>query len=147
MELHTLKATEGSRFSRKRIGRGPGSGTGETAGRGENGQNSRSGGGVRLGFEGGQNPLYRRLPKRGFTNAKFKKEYTIINLDVLNKFNDGDVVTNEILIENKIVKNVKDGIKILGTGSINKKLNIVVDAFSQSAKEQIEKAGGTIEVR
>ena len=147
MELHTLKATEGSRFSRKRIGRGPGSGTGETAGRGENGQNSRSGGGVRLGFEGGQNPLYRRLPKRGFTNAKFKKEYTIINLDVLNKFNDGDVITNEVLIENKIVKNVKDGIKILGTGTLNKKLNVVVDAFSKSAKEQIEKAGGTIEVR
>ena len=147
MKLHELQTTPGSRFNRKRIGRGCGSGQGETAGRGENGQKSRSGGGVRLGFEGGQNPLYRRLPKRGFSNAPFKKAFTTINVSALNCFNDGDVITNEILIENKLVKQVKDGIKILGNGELTKKLTIKVDACSKQAQEKITQAGGSIEVK
>lgn len=147
MKLHELQATPGSRHNRKRIGRGCGSGHGETAGRGENGQKSRSGGKIRLGFEGGQNPLYRRLPKRGFSNAPFKKVYTTINVEALNRFNDGDVITNELLIENKIVKQVKDGIKILGNGELTKKLTVRVDAVSKSAQEKIVNAGGNVEVK
>lgn len=147
MKLHELQSTPGSRHTRKRIGRGSGSGQGETAGRGENGQKSRSGGKIRLGFEGGQNPLYRRLPKRGFSNAPFKKHFATINVGDLNRFNDGDMITNEVLIENKLVKQVKDGIKILGNGDLTKKLTIKVDACSQGAKEKITAAGGSIEVK
>lgn len=146
MKLHELSYTKGARHSKKRIGRGTGSGQGNTAGRGNHGQNSRSGGGVRLGFEGGQNPLYRRLPKRGFTNAPFKKEFAIINLDQLNRFNDGDVVTPELLIESKIVKNAKDGIKILGNGNLEKKLTVKAAKFSATAQKAIEEKGGSIEV-
>ena len=146
MKLHELTYTKGARQTRKRIGRGTGSGQGETAGRGENGQNSRSGGGVRLGFEGGQNPLYRRLPKRGFSNAPFKKEYAIINVEQLNKFNDGDVISNEVLIESGLVSKEKDGIKILGNGTLDKKLTVKANKFSKSAIEAIENKGGSIEV-
>jgi large subunit ribosomal protein L15 len=146
MKLHELKSTAGSRHSRKRVGRGTASGQGNTAGRGNNGQNSRSGGGVRLGFEGGQNPLYRRLPKRGFTNARFKTEYAIINLDQLNKFEDGTVVTPELLMESKIIRAQKDGIKVLANGELEKKLTVKAHKFSGSAKSKIEEKGGSIEV-
>lgn len=143
MKLHELTYTEGARHKRKRIGRGTGSGTGKTAGRGMKGQNSRSGGGVRPGFEGGQTPLFQRLPKRGFTNYT-RKEYTIINLDVLNRFDEGTKITPELLVEQKIAKQVKAGIKILGNGTLDKKLDVVAHKFSASAKEAIEKAGGSI---
>ena len=146
MKLHELTYTKGSRQTRKRIGRGTGSGQGETAGRGENGQNSRSGGGVRVGFEGGQNPLYRRLPKRGFSNAPFKKEFAIINVEQLNRFNDGDVITNELLIECGLVSKAKDGIKILGNGTLDKKLSVKANHFSKGAVVAIENKGGSIEV-
>jgi large subunit ribosomal protein L15 len=146
MKLHELTYAKGARHTRKRIGRGTGSGQGETAGRGENGQNSRSGGGVRLGFEGGQNPLYRRLPKRGFSNAPFKKEYAIINVEQLNKFNDGDVISNEVLIESGLVAKEKDGIKILGNGTLDKKLTVKANKFSKGAIEAIANKGGSIEV-
>ncbi len=146
MKLHELKYTEGSRKkNRKRLGRGTGSGQGETAGRGENGQNSRSGGGVRPGFEGGQTPIYRRLPKRGFSNADFKTTYTTINLNDLNKFEDGETVTVETLVERKIVKQVADGVKVLGTGSLEKKLEVKLSKYSKSAKEAIEAKGGSTE--
>ncbi len=146
MKLHELKYTEGSRKkSRKRLGRGTGSGQGETAGRGEHGQNSRSGGGVRPGFEGGQNPLYLRLPKRGFNNADFATTYTTINLNDLNKFEDGETVTVEALVEKKIIKQVKDGVKVLGTGSLDKKLEVKLSKYSKSAKAAIEAKGGSAE--
>ena len=146
MKLHTVKPNPYATKNRKRVGRGPGSGTGKTAGRGENGQNSRSGGGVRIGFEGGQTPLFRRLPKRGFSNARFKKEYAIINLDDLNNFKDGAEVTPEILLDMGLVNKAKDGVKVLGNGKLEKKLNIKANKFSNSAKEQIEKLGGKAEV-
>ncbi|HIQ91167.1 MAG TPA: 50S ribosomal protein L15 [Candidatus Coprosoma intestinipullorum] len=146
MKLHTLKPNEGSIKNRKRVGRGQGSGTGKTSGRGEKGQNARSGGGVRVGFEGGQTPLFRRLPKRGFSNALFKKEYAIINLDELNKFEDGAEVSLEVLREMGIVKKSKDGLKVLGNGTLEKKLTVKANKFSASAKEQIEKLGGKAEV-
>ena len=146
MKLHTLKPNEGSIKNRKRVGRGQGSGTGKTSGRGEKGQNARSGGGVRVGFEGGQTPLFRRLPKRGFSNALFKKEYAIINLDDLNKFEDGAEVSLEVLREMGIVKKSKDGLKVLGNGTLEKKLTVKANKFSASAKEQIEKLGGKAEV-
>ena len=146
MKLHTLKPNEGSIKNRKRVGRGQGSGTGKTSGRGEKGQNARSGGGVRVGFEGGQTPLFRRLPKRGFSNALFKKEYAIINLDDLNKFEDGAEVSLEVLRNMGIVKKSKDGLKVLGNGTLEKKLNVKANKFSASAKEQIEKLGGKAEV-
>lgn len=146
MKLHTLKPNEGSIKNRKRVGRGQGSGTGKTSGRGERGQNARSGGGVRVGFEGGQTPLFRRLPKRGFSNALFKKEYAIINLDELNKFEDGAEVSLEVLREMGIVKKSKDGLKVLGNGTLEKKLTVKANKFSASAKEQIEKLGGKAEV-
>ncbi len=146
MKLHTIKPAEGATKNRKRVGRGPGSGIGKTAGRGENGQNSRSGGGVRIGFEGGQTPLFRRIPKRGFTNARFKKVYAVINLDDLNKFEDGAEVTPEILKNMGLVKNSLDGIKILGNGKLEKKLTVKAHKFSQTAKEAIEKTGGKAEV-
>jgi large subunit ribosomal protein L15 len=145
MKLHQLKPAENSRKKRKRVGRGTGSGRGTTAGRGMNGQNSRSGGGVKPGFEGGQMPLQRLLPKRGFTNI-FKKEFTVINLDQLNRFEDGQVVDTEALLESGLVRKVNDGIKILGRGKLEKKLTVKVDAFSKSAAEAIEAAGGKVEV-
>ncbi len=146
MKLHELKPNEGATFSRKRVGRGPGSGLGKTSGRGQKGQNSRSGGGVRPGFEGGQLPLFRRIPKRGFSNALFKTKYTVINLSDLNKFEDGAVITPELLKEMGIVKKQLDGIKVLGNGKLDKKLTVKAHKFSSVAKEQIEKLGGKAEV-
>ncbi|AWE09066.1 50S ribosomal protein L15 [Lysinibacillus sp. 2017] len=145
MKLHELKPAEGSRKVRNRVGRGIGSGNGKTAGRGTKGQNSRSGGGVRPGFEGGQNPLFRRLPKRGFTNIN-RKEYAILNIDALNRFEEGAEVTPALLLETGIVSNEKAGIKILGHGTVNVKLTVKAHKFSASAKEAIENAGGTTEV-
>ena len=145
MKLHEMKPADGSRKARKRIGRGIGSGSGKTSGRGHDGQNARSGGGVRLGFEGGQIPLFQRLPKRGFTNIN-RKEYAIVNLDVLNRFDEGTEVTPELLIETGIVSNEKSGIKILGNGILEKKITVKAHKFSASAKEAIEKAGGQAEV-
>ncbi|MDV2686675.1 50S ribosomal protein L15 [Alkalihalophilus lindianensis] len=145
MKLHELKPAEGSRKVRNRVGRGIGSGNGKTSGRGHKGQNARSGGGVRPGFEGGQNPLYRRLPKRGFTNPT-RKEFTVINLETLNRFDAGTEVTPELLIESGTVKNVKIGIKILGNGKLEKNLTVKAHKFSASAVEAIEAAGGKTEV-
>ncbi|KGM45196.1 large subunit ribosomal protein L15 [Bacillus niacini] len=145
MKLHELKPAEGSRKERKRLGRGIGSGQGKTAGKGHKGQNARSGGGVRLGFEGGQTPLFRRLPKRGFTNIS-RKEFAIVNLDVLNQFEEGTEVTPELLIETGLVKNEKAGIKILAKGNVEKKLTVKAHKFSSTAKEAIEAVGGTTEV-
>jgi large subunit ribosomal protein L15 len=145
MKLHEMKPAEGARKARKRVGRGIGSGTGKTSGRGHGGQNSRSGGGVRLGFEGGQIPLFQRLPKRGFTNIN-RKEYAIVNVEKLNLFEEGTEVTPELLIETGVVSNAKSGIKILGNGTLEKKLTVKAHKFSATAKEAIEKAGGQIEV-
>ncbi|AMA74408.1 MULTISPECIES: 50S ribosomal protein L15 [Aneurinibacillus] len=145
MKLHEIKPAEGSRHTRKRVGRGIGSGNGKTAGRGHKGQNARSGGGVRPGFEGGQNPLYRRLPKRGFTNPN-RKVYAVINLEKLNKFEEGTVVTPELLLETGIIKHTRDGVKILGDGELNVKLTVQAQKFSQSAVEKIEALGGKAEV-
>ena len=145
MKLHELKAAEGSRKERKRKGRGIGSGNGKTAGKGHKGQNARSGGGVRLGFEGGQTPLFRRLPKRGFTNVN-RKDYAIVNLDTLNLFEDGTEVTPALLLETGIVSKEKAGIKILAKGSIEKKLTVKAHKFSSTAIEAIEAAGGKTEV-
>lgn len=146
MKLHNLRPNEGGGSKEtKRLGRGTGSGQGKTAGRGQKGQNSRSGGGTRPGFEGGQMPLYRRLPKRGFTNI-FAKEIAIVNVDVLNRFDDNTVVTPELLLSEGVIKNVYDGVKILGDGEINKKLTVKAHKFSKSAAEKIEAAGGKVEV-
>lgn len=145
MKLHELKPAQGARKARNRVGRGIGSGNGKTAGRGHKGQNARSGGGVRPGFEGGQMPLFQRLPKRGFTNIN-RKEYAIVNLDALNRFEDGTEVTPELLIETGVVSNEKSGIKILAKGNIEKKLTVKANKFSSAAKEAIEAAGGTAEV-
>ena len=145
MKLHELQPAEGSRKVRNRVGRGTSSGNGKTSGRGQKGQNSRSGGGVRLGFEGGQTPLFRRVPKRGFTNIN-RKEFAIVNLDTLNRFEDGTVVTPALLIETKVIKSEKSGIKVLGNGQVERKLTVKASKFSQAAKEAIEAAGGSIEV-
>ena len=145
MKLHDLRSAEGSTKAPKRQGRGTATGQGKTAGRGMNGQNSRSGGGVRLGFEGGQMPLYRRLPKRGFTNI-WGTEYTVINVDDLNRFEAGTVVTPELLKEAGIVKKAKDGIKILGNGKLEKSVEVKAHKFSKTAIEKIEAAGGKAEV-
>ena len=145
MKLHELRAAEGSTKNRKRRGRGTATGQGKTGGRGMNGQKSRSGGGVRLGFEGGQMPLYRRLPKRGFTNI-WGTEYTGLNVDALNKFEAGTVVTPEMLKEAGLVKQVKDGIKILGDGKLEKNLTVQAHKFTKTAVEKIESAGGKVEV-
>ncbi|MGO0058765.1 50S ribosomal protein L15 [Brevibacillus fluminis] len=145
MKLHELKPAEGSRKERKRIGRGIASGTGKTAGKGHKGQNARSGGGVRLGFEGGQNPLYRRLPKRGFTNIS-RKEYAIVSLDALNRFEDGTVVTPELLKETGVISALRDGVKVLATGELTAKLTVKAHKFSASAAEKIAQVGGTTEV-
>lgn len=145
MKLHELSPAPGSRKERKRVGRGTGSGTGKTSGRGHKGQNSRSGGGVRPGFEGGQNPLYRRLPKRGFTNPT-RKEYAIVNIEELNSFAADTEVTPELLSAQGIIKNAKSGIKILGNGDVTVKLTVKANKFSQSAVDKIEAAGGKTEV-
>src|SRR3954468_16437496 len=145
MKLHELKPAEGSRQERKRKGRSIGSGNGKTSGKGHKGQNARSGGGVRLGFEGGQTPLFRRLPKRGFTNIN-RKEYAVVNLDALNRFEEGTEVTPELLIESGVVSNERAGIKILAKGNVEKKLTVKAHKFSSAAKEAIEAAGGNTEV-
>ena len=145
MRIHELKKPEGSTKAPKRVGRGQGTGQGTTAGRGMNGQNSRSGGGVRLGFEGGQMPLYRRLPKRGFTN-KWAKEYAEVNVKDLNKFEDGAVVDIDALLEAGLVGKKLDGVKVLGNGELEKKLTVKAEKFSKSAVEKIEMAGGKAEV-
>ncbi|MGG6432927.1 50S ribosomal protein L15 [Anoxybacillus sp. D401a] len=145
MKLHELQPAPGSRKERNRVGRGIGSGNGKTSGRGHKGQNARSGGGVRIGFEGGQTPLFRRLPKRGFTNIH-RKEYAIVNLEVLNRFEDGTEVTPQLLLETGVVSKLKAGIKVLGNGELTKKLTVKAHKFSASAKEAIEAAGGTTEV-
>ena len=145
MRLDELKPAEGSTFERKRVGRGIGSGTGKTSGKGHKGQNARSGGGVRPGFEGGQMPLYRRLPKRGFTNI-FAKEYVAVNVSELERFEDGTEVTAELLKESGVISKVNDGVKILGRGELTKKLTVKVTKFSKSAHEKIEKVGGKAEV-
>ena len=146
MKLHELSPAQGSAKAAWRKGRGPGSGNGKTAGKGHKGQNARSGGGVRPGFEGGQLPLYRKLPKRGFNNSKFAKVYAIVNVDALNVFEDGAVVDLEALMAKKIVRRANDGLKILGNGEITKKLTVKATVFSATAKEKIEAAGGKIEV-
>ena len=145
MKLHELKAPAGSSKALKRKGRGTATGQGKTAGRGMNGQNSRSGGGVRLGFEGGQMPLYRRIPKRGFTNI-WGTEYAIVNVKDLNRFEDGTEVTPELLKEAGLVKKMLDGVKILGDGAVEKKLTVKASKFTKTAQEKIEAAGGKVEV-
>lgn len=143
MKLNELKPAEGSRQVRNRVGRGTSSGNGKTAGRGQKGQKAR--GKVRLGFEGGQMPLFRRMPKRGFKNIN-RVEYAVVNIEKLNKFEDGTEVTPTLLVESGIVKNEKDGIKILGNGELKKKLTVKANKFSASAKRAIEAAGGQAEV-
>ncbi|OQQ83156.1 50S ribosomal protein L15 [Ligilactobacillus salivarius] len=143
MKLHELKPAEGSRQVRNRVGRGNSSGNGKTAGRGQKGQKAR--GKVRLGFEGGQMLLFRRMPKRGFKNIN-RKEYAIVNLETLNKFEDGAEVTPALLVESGIIKDEKDGIKVLGNGTLNKQLTVKASKFSASAKEAIESKGGKAEV-
>jgi large subunit ribosomal protein L15 len=146
MKLHTIKPNEGATFTKKRVGRGIGSGLGKTSGKGHKGQNARSGGGVRIGFEGGQMPLVRKLPRRGFNNTVFAKEYTIVNIADLNKFEDNAVVDVNSLKEKGIVNKVaKYGIKVLGNGKLEKALTVKADKFSESAKSKIEKAGGKTE--
>lgn len=145
MKLHELKPAEGSTKDRKRIGRGVGSGWGKTAGRGNKGAKARSGGGVRPGFEGGQMPLHRRLPKRGFTNI-FKKQMAVVNVSDLSRFETGSVVDETSLVRSGLVKGRRDGIKLLGQGDIGVALTVKINAISRSAKEKIEAAGGTVEV-
>ena len=140
-----MKYTEGARKNRKRVGRGNASGTGTTAGKGHKGQNARSGGGVRLGFEGGQTPIARRLPKRGFTNFT-RKEYAIVNVEALNRFENGTEVTPALLIETGLCKKELDGIKVLGQGELEVALTVKANKFSKSAVAAIEKAGGKVEV-
>jgi ribosomal protein L15, bacterial/organelle len=145
MKLHELSYTEGARHKRNRVGRGTSSGNGKTSGRGQKGAGARSGGGKRPGFEGGQTPLFMRLPKRGFTNFT-RVEYSIVNLDQLNRFEDGTEVTPELLVETGLVRKELDGIKILGNGSLEKKLTVKANKFSASAVKAIEAAGGKTEV-
>ena len=145
MKLHDLKFNEGARRDRKRIGRGHGSGHGQTAGHGHKGQLARSGGGTPLGFEGGQTPLYKRIPKRGFNNIN-RVNYAVVNLSDLNRFEEGTEVTIDVLVATKMVRNVKDGVKVLGNGTLEKKLSVQANAFSKSAVEAIEKLGGKVEV-
>ena len=145
MKLHELSPAAGSVTDVKRKGRGPGSGNGKTAGKGHKGQNARSGGGVRVGFEGGQMPITRRLPKRGFNNI-FAKTYAIVNVSALNAFDNGAVVGIEELLAKKIVRKAEDGLRVLGNGELNKKLTVKANAFSESAKAKIEAAGGKVEV-
>lgn len=146
LKLDNLKRSTPKR-KRKRVGRGPSSGWGKTSGRGHDGQKARSGGGVRIGFEGGQMPLFRRLPKRGFSNSVFEKRYTTINIERLNGFEDGSTVNAEILLNSGIISKIeKDGLKILGDGELTNKITVKANKFTKSAKEKIEKAGGKAEV-
>ncbi|MDD2469631.1 MAG: 50S ribosomal protein L15 [Bacilli bacterium] len=146
MKLHELNYSEGAVKNRKRLGRGSSSGTGKTSGKGHKGQNARSGGGVKAWFEGGQLPLFQRIPKRGFSNAKFKIRYATINVSDLNRFEDDTVVSPELLKEIGMVKNQLNGIKVLGDGTISKRLTVRAHKFSETAKKAIEAAGGTVEV-
>ncbi|MBE3597225.1 MAG: 50S ribosomal protein L15 [Hydrogenibacillus sp.] len=145
MKLHELRPVPGSVHKPKRVGRGTSSGHGKTSGRGHKGQKARSGGGVRPGFEGGQNPLIRRVPKRGFTNV-FKKEYAIVNVESLNRFSEDTVVTPELLLETGVIKSIKDGVKILGDGELTVRLTVQAHRFSKSAVEKIVQLGGKTEV-
>ena len=145
MKLNELKPTDGARFIKKRIGRGLGSGTGKTSGKGQKGQNSRSGGGVAIGFEGGQTPYFKRMPKRGFTNYT-RKEYAIVNVEDLNRFEDGVTVDYTALRAAGLLKKHLDGVKVLGCGKLEKKLTVKAEKFSASAVKAIEEAGGTVEV-
>ena len=146
MKLHELKYNDGSVKNANRVGRGTSSGNGKTSGRGQKGQNSRSGGGVRLGFEGGQNPLFRKVPHRGLNNFNFEVKYAVINVSDLNKFEDGTEITPELLKDMGLVKKQLDGIKVLGNGELTKKLTVKASMFSKTAKEKIEKNGGKAEV-
>ena len=145
MNLHEMKYNEGARHTTKRLGRGQGSGQGKTAGNGHKGQNARSGGGVAIGFEGGQTPFFKSMPKRGFTNFN-RVEYAVVNLSDLNRFEDGTTVTPELLKQAGIVKKQLDGIKVLGNGKLEKKVNVTCNKISKSAQAAIEKAGGKVEV-
>ena len=146
MKLHEIYSVEGSVKARKRLGRGQGSGTGKTSGKGEKGQNARSGGGVRPGFEGGQLPLFRRLSKRGFNNNNFRTVYSTVNVEDLNRFEDGTVVDIALLKEVGLINKELDGVKVLGDGELTKKLTVKVNAFTKTAKEKIENIGGKTEV-
>ncbi len=146
MQIHELAKNKVNRKNRKRVGRGSGSGLGTTAGRGMNGQNSRSGGGVRPGFEGGQMPLFRRIPRRGFNNKRFATVYSEVNVEKLNIFDENEVITPEILIAEGIIKKLNDGIKIMGSGKLEKKLTVKAQKFTKSAVEKIEAIGGKVEV-
>ena len=145
MKLHELNSAPEAK-TRKRVGRGPGSGTGKTSGKGEKGQNARSGGGVRPGFEGGQLPLFRRLSKRGFNNYEFRTVYSTVNVSDLNRFEDGTVVDTALLKEVGLIKKELDGVKVLGSGELTKKLTVKANAFTKSAQEKIETIGGKTEV-
>ena len=145
MKLFELKPAPGSKKGKRRVGRGQGSGLGKTSGRGHNGQNSRSGGGVRIGFEGGQLPIYRRLPKRGFSNERFETRYAIVNLSQLENLEES-TITPELLLEKKIIRKLLDGLKVLGEGEISRAIDVRANKFSASAVEKIEKAGGKVEV-
>ena len=146
MKLNELRFTEGTKKIRNRVGRGTSSGNGKTSGKGHKGQKARSGYSRKAGFEGGQLPLYRRLPKRGFSNARFKEEYAVLNLSDLNQFDEGTVVTPELLKETGIIKKQLSGIKILGNGTLEKKLTVKAHKFSMTVKEKIDAAGGKVEV-
>ena len=146
MSLSNLKPAKGSTQARKRVGRGPGSGLGKTSGRGEKGQKSRSGFSHRPGFEGGQMPLHRRVPKRGFSNARFRKEYTELNLDQLEAFEAGTIVTPEVLLKNGLIRKLRDGVKVLGRGELSKALTVRAHRFSARAQERIAAAGGKAEL-
>ncbi|MBC3803751.1 50S ribosomal protein L15 [Acetobacterium fimetarium] len=146
MKLHTLSPAPGSKRAPKRKGRGTGSGLGKTAGRGQDGQKARSGGGVRPGFEGGQMPLARRLPKRGFSNARFKKTYAIVNVGELNVFDENTVITPELLLEYGFIRKMQDGLKVLGNGEVEKAFTIKANKISKSAEEKILAGGGKVEV-
>ena len=146
MKLHELEKNIGATKAKKRVGRGPGSGLGKTSGRGQKGQKARSGGSINPVFEGGQLPLFRRLPKRGFSNKRFKKEYAIVNIESLNVFDDKTVVTPALLKDKRIIRKTLDGVKILGNGKLEKKLTIQANKFSNSALEKIKEAGSKAEV-
>lgn len=145
MNLNELKYNEGARHTTKRLGRGQGSGLGKTSGKGHKGQNARSGGGVAIGFEGGQTPFFKSMPKRGFTNVN-RLEYAVVNLSDLNRFDEGTTVTPELLKQAGILKNQLDGVKVLGNGKLEKKVNVTCNKISKSAQAAIEKAGGKVEV-
>ncbi|MBR6579365.1 MAG: 50S ribosomal protein L15 [Clostridia bacterium] len=145
MKLNELRPAEGSVQERFRKGRGPGSGNGKTAGKGHKGQNARSGGGVRPGFEGGQFPIYRQLPKRGFNNKRFATVYATVNVSELNRFEDGTIVDIQTLLDARVIRKAQDGLKVLGNGEITKKLTVKAAKFSAAAKEKIEAAGGSCE--